>query len=64
MNTAYKLMTGKEVSTEELKYLLWLCLLELEAASDELTVASDHEECFNIVDLLDSLETQILGEDK
>ena len=57
MNIAYKVMTGKDVSKDELKYLLFLTLTELSwATSNEIVGLHDEEECFNMDDLLESLE--------
>ena len=57
MNTAYKIMAGKDVSKDELKYLLFLTLAELSwSTSNEIVGLHDEEECFNMDDLLESLE--------
>tara|TARA_B100001094_G_C17792604_1_gene605092 strand:+ start:460 stop:645 length:186 start_codon:yes stop_codon:yes gene_type:complete len=60
MNTAYKIMTGKDVSKDELKYLLFLTLAELSwSTSNEIVGLHDEEECFNMDDLLESLEKKL-----
>ena len=60
MNTAYKIMTGKDVSKDELKYLLFLTLSELSWSTSEETVGQfDEEECFNMDDMLECLCDQL-----
>ena len=60
MNIAYKLMTGKEVKNEEFKYLLWLTLLELQdCTTQDIVGGVDEEECFNINDMLDTLNSDL-----
>ncbi len=60
MNIAYKLMTGKEVKNEEFKYLLWLTLLELQdCTTQDIVGGVDEEECFNINDMLDALNSDL-----
>ena len=63
MNIAYKIMSGKEVSNIELKYLLWLVLCERQSyCSEECFGEFDENEVFNVEDLLQKLD-QELGED-
>ena len=55
-----KIMTGKDVSKDELKYLLFLTLAELSwSTSSETDGLHDEEECFNMDDLLESLEKKL-----
>ncbi len=58
MNIAYKIMCNKEVTKDELLYLLWLTLNEhQQTTSDEIVGHCDEKECFNIDDMLDVLST-------
>jgi len=62
MNIAYKIMAGKDVSKDELKYLLFLTLSEYQHhTSNEIVGAEDEEECFNMDDMLDTLAYQLQG---
>lgn len=60
MNIVYKLMSGKPVSSSELKYLLFITLCELQQnTSEEIVGCFDEDECFNINDALDYLEKEL-----
>jgi hypothetical protein len=60
MNIAYKIMTNKNVSDAEIKFLLWMILCELQLETNKETVGDiDNEECFNIDDMLDYLEGEL-----
>ena len=62
MNIAYKIMTGKDVSKDELKYLLFLTLSEYKHHTSNETVGiTDELECFNMDDMLDTLAYQLEG---
>jgi hypothetical protein len=62
MNIAYKIITGKDVSKDELKYLLFLTLSEYQHHTSNETVGiTDELECFNMDDLLDTLSWQLEG---
>ncbi len=62
MNIAYKIMVGKDVSKDELKYLLFLTLSEYQHHTSNETVGiTDELECFNMDDMLDVLSDQLQG---
>ena len=60
MNMAYKLMCNRNISKDELKYLLFMALSELAWATAEETVGQfDEQECFNMDDMLECLCDQL-----
>jgi len=59
MNIAYKIMSGKEVSNIELKYLLWVVLCERQGLTSEECIDIDENELFNVDDLLDQLDIDL-----
>ena len=62
MNMAYKLMCNRDISKDELKYLLFMSLSELSWATIEESVGQfDEKECFNINDMLECLSNQLQG---
>ena len=60
MNMAYKLMCNKDISKDELKYLLFMTLSDLSWATAKETVGQfDDKESFNMDDMLEYLWDQI-----
>jgi hypothetical protein len=65
MNIAYKLMNNRAVTEEELKHLLFLTLSELSwSTSEEIVGKFDEEECFNMDDMLDFLDEEVVYQEK
>ena len=59
MNIAYKLMTGKDVTVQEMKYLLWTVLCDRQLYTMEGCIDIDENEIFNADDLLDQLDIDL-----
>ena len=54
---AQSIINGQEVTTKEVKYLLWLTLCQLQSSQD--FVYDDDEDTFNIDDMLDQLDLDL-----
>ena len=54
---AQSIINGQEVTTQEVKYLLWLTLCQLQSSQD--FVYDDDEDTFNIDDMLDQLDLDL-----
>lgn len=59
MNIAYKIMSGKDVTVDEVKYLLWVVLCDRQSHTTEECVDIDENEVFNVDDLLDQLDVDL-----
>ncbi len=59
MNIAYKIMSGKDVTVDELKYLLWVTLCDRQSHTSEEIIGIDEDEVFNVDDLLDQLDVAL-----
>lgn len=54
---AKRIINGSDVTTDEVKYLLWLSLCQLQSSQD--SVYDDHDEMFNIDEMLDQLDLDL-----
>ncbi len=54
---AQSIINGQEVTTKEVKYLLWLTLCQLQSSQD--FIYDDDEDTFNIDDMLDQLDLDL-----
>lgn len=59
MNIAYRIMSGKDVTVDEVKYLLWVTLCDRQRHTTEECIDIDEDEVFNVDDLLDQLDVDL-----
>ena len=54
---AKRIINGSDVTTDEVKYLLWLSLCQLQSSQD--VVYDDYNETFSIDEMLDQLDLDL-----
>ena len=59
MTIAERLIASPKITNTELKYLLWLTLLELQNYSQAHVSTVDPDESFNINEVLDALDADL-----
>lgn len=59
MNIAQSIIDGHTVSSDRIKYLLWLTLVELQAVRTNLVETIDIDETFDINKLLSALDLEL-----
>lgn len=59
MNIAQSIIDGHTVSSDSIKYLLWLTLVELQAVRTNLVETIDIDETFDINKLLSALDLEL-----
>ena len=59
MNIAQSIIDGNTVSSDSIKYLLWLTLVELQAVRTNLVETIDIDETFDINKLLSALDLEL-----